>query len=423
MLDLKFIRAHPDIIRDTLVKKNVAVDLDRILKLDEERRALLTEVEQLKNRRNVVSQEVGRLKKAGQDATAVVEEMRAAGDRIKELDDQVRRVEEELDALLLTVPNVPDPDAPVGKDENDNVEIRRWGKPREFDFQPQAHWDLGAALDILDFERAAKAAGARFVFLKRGAARLTRALINFMIDIHVNEHGYQEVWSPLMVNKASMYCSGQFPKFAEDVFALRDQEYYLIPTAETALVNLHRDEILKAEDLPLNYCGYTPCFRSEAGAAGRDTRGLIRMHQFDKVELVKYVRPETSNDELERITQDAADVLERLNLPYRVLAMCTGDMGFTQARKYDLELWMPSYGRYVEISSASNIRDFQARRGNIRFRNEQGKVEFVHTLNASGLAISRTVAAILENYQEAGGSVTVPEALRPYLGGAERLTR
>lgn len=421
MLDLKFIRANPEIVRDAAAKKGVSVDLDRILALDEERRRLLTEVEALKARRNAVSQEVARLKKAGQDAAGLIEEQRQAGERIKQLDERVRAVEAELDELLLTVPNIPDADAPVGPDETGNVEIRRWGEPRRFEFAPKPHWEIGAALDILDFERAAKTTGARFVFLKGAGARLTRALVDFMIDLHTREHGYREVWPPLMVNGASMVTSGQFPKFAEDVFALRGDTYYLIPTAETALVNLHRDEILKAADLPLNYCAYSPCFRSEAGAAGRDTRGLIRMHQFDKVELVKFTRPEESARELERITADAEAVLQRLGLPYRVLLMCTGDMGFQQAKKYDLELWMPSYDRYVEISSASNIRDFQARRGNIRFRNEDGKVEFVHTLNASGLAVSRTVAAILENYQQADGSVTIPEALRPYMDGVERI--
>ncbi len=421
MLDLKFIRQNPNVVRDAMAKKNVELDLDRLLALDEQRRALLTEVEQLKAQRNTVSEEVGKLKKAGQDATLVITEMRQVGDRIKVLDDEVRTVTEELDQLLLTVPNIPDSDVPVGADESANVEISRWGTPRAFGFEPKPHWEIGTDLDILDFERAAKATGTRFVYFKGVGARLVRALMNFMLDLHVSVHGYTEHWVPLMVNEASMTATGQFPKFKEDVFTLRDQPYYLIPTAETALVNMHRDEVLSVGDLPLRYCAYSPCFRSEAGAAGRDTRGLVRMHQFDKVELVAFTRPEESAAELEKLTRDAEDLLRHLELPYHVIFMCTGDMGFQQAKKYDLELWMPSYGRYVEISSASNIRDFQARRGGIRFRNDQGKVEFVHTLNASGLAIGRTVAAILENYQEADGSVTIPEVLRPYMGGWERI--
>ncbi len=422
MLDLKFIRANPDVVRDAMTKKNVAVDLERILALDVQRRDLLAQVESLKNQRNVVSEQVGRLKKAGRDATIVVEEMRRVGDEIKALDEQVGQAEEELQGLLLTVPNLPDPDAPVGPDERGNVEIRRWGEPRRFNFDPKPHWDVGTALDILDFERAAKITGTRFVVMKGGAARLTRALIAMMIDLHTGRHGYREIAPPLMVNRQSMVGTGQFPKFEDDVFAIRDTDYALIPTAEVPLINFHRDEILKAADLPLRYVAYTPCFRSEAGAAGRDTRGLVRQHQFDKVEMVMLAAPAESSQALEEITRHAEEVLEALELPYRVLAMCTGDMGFTQAKKYDLELWMPSYGRHVEISSASNCRDFQARRANIRFRNEQGKLEFVHTLNASGVAVGRTVAALLENYQEPDGSVTVPAALRPYMGGLERIT-
>ncbi len=421
MLDMKFIRANPDLIRETLRQKRVEVDLDRILSLDEERRSILSRVEALKARRNSASEQVGRLKKTGQDATAVIEEMRLVGDEIKALDDRLRGVEEELNYLLLTVPNIPDPDVPVGEDESGNIEVRRWGAPRAFDFEPKAHWEIGAALGILDFDRAGKITGARFTVQKGAAARISRALISFMIDLHVTRHGYTEVSPPLMVNRASMTGSGQFPKFQEDVFALTPQEYFLIPTAEVPLVNLHRDEVIKAEDLPLNYVAYTPCFRSEAGAAGRDTRGLIRQHQFDKVEMVKITRPEESNAALDRIVREAEEVLEALGIPYRVLYMCTGDMGFTQAKKFDLEIWMPSYGRYVEISSASNCGDFQGRRANIRLRNEAGKLEFVHTLNASGVAVGRTLAAILENYQQAGGSVVIPEALRPYLGGVERI--
>src|SRR5690606_13525945 len=341
---------------------------------------------------------------------------------IKALEDEVRDVDARLRDLLLSIPNIPHESVPYGESEADNVEVRRWGTPREFSFEPKPHWEIGAKLGILDFERAAKIAGSRFVVYKGLGARLERALINFMIDVHVNEHGYTEIWPPYLVNAASMIGTGQLPKFAEDMFKVDGDDYYLIPTAEVPVTNLHRDEILSADELPKYYVAYSACFRAEAGSHGRDTRGLIRQHQFDKVELVKFVRPETSYEELEKLVADAEDILRRLGLPYRVTMMCTADVGFAAAKKYDPEVWMPSYGRYVEISSCSNFEDFQARRANIRYRPApKAKPEYVHTLIGSGLALCRTLAAILENYQNEDGSVTIPEALRPYMGGLERI--
>lgn len=423
MLDLKFIRANVDLVKAAAAHKGVVVDVDRIVDLDAERRAALTEVEQLKARRNQASGEVARLKKAGQDAGAIIAEMQEVSARVKALDDRVREVEDELNNLLLTVPNIPDSDVPVGPDETHNVEIRRWGTPRRFDFAPRPHWDIGAGLDGLDFERAAKVTGSRFVIMKGGVARLHRALISFFIDYHV-ANGYREVLPPVIVNEATYYGTGQFPKFREDVFALVEPPgWYLSATAEVPLVNMHRDEMLDLAQLPLKYAGFSGCFRAEAGAAGRDTRGLIRQHYFEKVEMIQFTVPEESTAALDEITASAEAILQKLNLPYRVLFMCTGDMGFTQARKYDVEVWMPSYERHVEISSCSNCTDFQARRANVRFRRgEGGKPEFVHTLNGSGLALGRTVAAILETYQNADGSVTVPEVLRPYMGGVDGIT-
>lgn len=413
MLDLRFVRTHPDVVRKALINKGVSVDLDRILALDVERRQILTEVEQLKARRNQVSKQIGVLKKQGQDASEIIAEMGAIGDRIKELDNREREVEEELQDLLYQLPNIPAPDVPVGEDENDNVEVKRWGEPRQFDFPVKPHWDLGVALDGLDFERAAKVAGSRFTMIKGGLARLNRALISFFID-YLTERGYREVLPPVIVNTASYYGSGQFPKFKEDVFSLAGTDYHLASTAEVPLVNMHRDEILDESVLPLKYVGFSGCFRSEAGAAGRDTRGLIRQHYFEKVEMVHFTRPEESEQALMEIVENAEGMLEALNLPYRRVFMCTGDMGFGQYKKYDIEVWMPSYERYVEISSCSNMSDFQARRANIRYRPGGGKPEFVHTLNGSGLAVGRTLAAVMENYQNADGSITVPEALRPY---------
>ncbi len=422
MLDLKFIRTNPDLVREGLRKKNISADLDGLLAADKRWRELLAEVEELRSVRNRVSEEIAAAKKAGRPADKRIAEMREVAERIRTLEKDLKDTEETVGRLLLEVPNLPYPDAPVGLDAGGNVERRRVGAPRSFSFKPKAHWDLGADLGILDFERAAKITGARFVVFLGAAARLERALIDFMLDLHTTEHGYREVSPPFMVNAASMTGTGNFPKYREDVFGLKEFDYYLVPTAEVPVTNLHRDEILEAAALPLYYVAYTPCFRSEAGASGRDTRGLVRQHQFDKVELVKFVLPETSYAELDKLTEDAAEVLRRLELPYRVLEMCTGDMGFAQAKKYDLEVWMPSYDNYVEISSCSNFEDFQARRSNVRFRRAPGaRPEFAHTLNGSGLAVGRCLAAILENYQEEDGSVTVPAALVPYTRGLKTI--
>ncbi|HLN61918.1 MAG TPA: serine--tRNA ligase [Symbiobacteriaceae bacterium] len=415
MLDLKFVRSNPDIVRQALINKGVEVDLDRILALDVERRQILNEVEQLKAKRNDVSKQVGVLKKQGQDASAIIAEMGNIGDRIKELDERSRVVEEDLQNLMYTLPNVPSPEAPVGRDDSDNVEVLRWGAPRQFGFPVKAHWDLGTGLDGLDFERAGKVTGARFTFIKGGIARLSRALVTFFINHHL-DNGYREVLPPVIINTASYYGSGQFPKFKEDVFSLEGTEYHLASTAEVPLINMHRDEIIDAKAMPIKYVGYSGCFRSEAGAAGRDTRGLIRQHYFEKVEMIQFTRPEESAQALEDITGSAEAILKKLGLPYRKLLMCTGDMGFGQYKKFDLEVWMPSYERFVEISSCSNMSDFQARRANIRYRTESGKPEFVHTLNGSGLAVGRTLAAVMENYQNEDGTITVPEVLRPYTG-------
>jgi seryl-tRNA synthetase len=378
MLDLRMIRQNPDKVREGLAKKGEAAPIDEVLALDEQRRSLLTEVEQLKAKRNEVSEEVARLKREKQDAQHLIEEMRVVSQRIKELDDRVREVETKLQDLLLRIPNLPHESVHVGTSEDDNLEIRRWEEPRQFAFEPKPHWDLGVDLDIIDFERAAKVTGARFYFLKGLGARLERALINFMLDLHITEHGYTEVFPPFIVNAASATGTGQLPKFGEDMFKLEGFDYYLIPTAEVPVTNLYRDEILSMDDLPIYHVAYSACFRSEAGSHGRDTRGLVRVHQFNKVELVKFVAPETSYDELEKLTNNAEEVLRRLGLPYRVTQMCTADLGFTAAKKYDPEVWMPSYGRYVEISSCSNFEDFQARRANIRFRRDKGsKPEFV----------------------------------------------
>jgi seryl-tRNA synthetase len=389
---------------------------------DEERRKLVYEVEKLKQRRNEVSNEIASMKREGRDTKGAILEMREVGERIKEMDDAIRQMEKTISDILLSIPNIPHESVPYGKDESENVEVRRWREPTTFDFEPKAHWDIGVNLGILDFERAAKISGARFTVLRGAGARLSRALVAFMIDLHTGEHGYTEIYPPVLVNTESMIGTGQLPKFAEDMFHCEGTDYYLTPTAEVPVTNLYRDEILNHDDLPIYHVAYTACFRAEAGSAGRDTRGLIRQHQFDKVELVKFVKPGTSYDELEKLVGNAEEVLKRLELPYRVVMMCTGDVGFAAAKKYDPEVWMPSYGRYVEISSCSNFEDFQARRANIRYRPEPGaKPEYVHTLNGSGVAVGRTIAAILENYQEADGSVVIPEALRPYMGGLERI--
>lgn len=423
MLDVKLLRNNFEEVKQKLQNRGEDLgEFEKFGELDKRRRTLIVETEALKSQRNEVSQEIAKLKREKQDADAKIEEMRVVGDRIKTLDIELREIDEKLDMILMSIPNIPHESTPVGESEDDNVEIRKWGEVRTFDFEPKAHWDLGTDLDILDFENAAKVTGSRFVFYKKLGARLERALINFMMDLHSNEHGYEEMLPPYMVNRASMTGTGQLPKFEEDAFLIEAEDYFLIPTAEVPVTNYHREDILKAEDLPRKYTAFSACFRSEAGSAGRDTRGLIRQHQFNKVELVQFVKPEDSYEALEKLTSDAEEVLRRLELPYRVLSMCTADLGFTAAKKYDLEVWIPSYDSYREISSCSNFESFQARRANIRFRREPGsKPEYVHTLNGSGLALGRTVAAILENYQDADGSVRIPKVLQGYMGGIEKI--
>ncbi|ANF95145.1 serine--tRNA ligase [Paenibacillus bovis] len=421
MLDVKILRNDYDRVATALQNRGKSLDLIAgFPELDTKRRELLQETEQLKNRRNTVSGEVAQRKKNKEDAEELILEMRQVSDRIKALDEEIRTLETEIDALTLSIPNLPHSSVPVGASEDDNVEIRRDGEPRQFEFTPKAHWDVAQDLGILDFEAGAKVTGSRFTFYKGMGARLERALINFMMDLHSEEHGYEEILPPYIVNRDSLVGTGQLPKFEEDLFKLTDSDYYLIPTAEVPVTNYHREEILSKEDLPKHYVAYSSCFRSEAGAAGRDTRGLIRQHQFNKVELIKLVEPETSYEELEKMTANAERVLQLLGLPYRVLALCTADMGFSAAKTYDLEVWLPESNMYREISSCSNVEDFQARRASIRYRKDsKGKPEFVHTLNGSGLAVGRTVAAILENYQQEDGSVIVPEVLRPYMRGVE----
>jgi seryl-tRNA synthetase len=423
LLDIKLLRNDLERVEQAMRSRGKTLeDISRFTSLDTKRRELLQEVEQLKNRRNVVSQEVAALKKTKQDADVLIQEMKGVGDRIKLLDDQIRVLEAELHGIIMALPNVPNDNVPVGASEEDNVEVRRVGEPAAFSFEPKAHYDIGQELDILDFEAAAKVTGSRFVFYKGLGARLERALINFMMDLHSDQHGYEEILPPYIVNRDSLTGTGQLPKFEEDVFKLADTEYYLIPTAEVPVTNYHRDHILTAEALPKYFVAFSACFRSEAGSAGRDTRGLIRQHQFNKIELVKLTAPEESYNELEKLTADAEKVLQLLKLPYRVLTLCTGDLGFSSAKTYDLEVWLPNSKTYREISSCSNFEDFQARRANIRFRRDsKAKPEFVHTLNGSGLALGRTVAAVLENYQQEDGSVIVPEVLRPYMNNVSRI--
>jgi len=426
MLDLRLVREKTEVVKAALSRRGITIDLAEFLALDAKRRTAQQEIETLRRRRNEVSEEIGRLKKAGQPAEDKVAEMRAEGDQIAVLENGTREAEEAQRIILLTIPNLPHASVPDGKDENDNQEIRRWsvqgGPPPAFSFEPKPHWDLAEYLDIIDFDRAAKITGARFALYKGMGARLERALINFMLDLHTTEHGYLEVLPPFMVNRDSMTATGQLPKFEEELFKVENGAYFLIPTAEVPVTNIHRDEILPEEKLPVLYTAYTPCFRREAGSHGKDTRGLIRQHQFNKVELVKFSRPESSYDELEKLTRNAEEVLQRIGLAYRVIALCTGDMGFSAAKTYDIEVWLPAQNKYREISSCSNFEDFQARRGNIRYKAKGGKkTEFVHTLNGSGLAVGRTVVAILENFQQPDGSVIIPEVLRPYMGGAERI--
>ncbi|MEE0514143.1 MAG: serine--tRNA ligase [Emergencia sp.] len=417
MLDIKRIREDFEGVKTRVEFRGKGdFGIENVKKYDEKRRELLAEVEAMKNKQNTVSREIPKLKKAGEDTTEIMAEMKELSGKIKELDGQLSEVDLNLRTALLNVPNTPYKDVPFGKDDTDNVEMRKFKEPTGFDFEPKAHWDIGEDLDILDFERAAKISGARFTVYKGLGARLERAVINFMLDLHTIDQDYKEILPPFMVNRAAMTGTGQLPKFEEDMFYVPQKDFFLIPTAEVPVTNLRADEIMDEAELPVYYTAYTPCFRAEAGSAGRDTRGLIRQHQFNKVELVKFVAPETSYDELEKLTADAEEVLKILDIPYRVVRLSSGDLGFSSAMTYDIEVWMPSYGRYVEISSCSNFEDFQARRAGIRFRREKGKPEFVHTLNGSGLAVGRTVAAILENYQQADGSVVIPEALRKYMG-------
>lgn len=417
MLDMKFVRENPELVMDAMRKRNADVNLDEFLELEKKRRELTLQVEALKSQRNAASQEIGKMKKAGENADAQMAEVRALGDKIAADDKELKDIEARLKEILMTIPNMPAADTPVGSSDADNPVVRTWREPAKFAFEPQAHWDIGEKLNILDVERAGKVSGARFTFYRGLGSRLERSVINFFLDIHTGENGYTEFFPPFIVNKDSMQGTGQLPKFAEDMFKLEGLDYYLIPTAEVPITNLHRDEILSGDDLPLYYTAYSACFRAEAGSAGRDTRGLIRQHQFNKVELVKFTKPEDSWDELEKLTANAEKVLQLLELPYRVVRLCTGDIGFSSAATYDLEVWLPAANCYREISSCSNFLDFQARRANIRFRRDtKSKPEFVHTLNGSGVAVGRTVAAILENYQQADGSVIVPKVLRPYMG-------
>ncbi len=418
MLDIKLLRNDPEMLKKALLKSKGKFDSEGFLTLDAKRRELLFKVEQMKGKQNTDSKLIPQYKKEGRDTTSLMEEMKALSDSIKELDQQVKEIDAELDKIVLTLPNIPSDQVPLGDSDSDNLEVRKWGTPRAFEFEPKAHWDLGENLGILDFATAAKVTGARFTFYKGAGAKLERALINFMLDLHTEKHGYTEVFPPFMVHRNSMVGTGQLPKFEEDAFKVANTEYFLIPTAEVPVTNMYREQVLDVKDLPIRHTAYSACFRAEAGSAGRDTRGLIRQHQFNKVELVKFVTPETSYEELETLTRDAEEVLQLLGLPYRVAKLCVGDLGFSSAMTYDLEVWMPSYNRYVEISSCSNFEAFQARRADIKFRRGvKEKLEFVHTLNGSGVAVGRTTACILENYQQADGAIVIPEALRKYMNG------
>jgi seryl-tRNA synthetase len=422
MLDIKLLRQDPEAVTAALAKRGGSFAIDQVLEEDAKRRALVYEMEQLRAEQNVASDAIGAAKKAKQDASEAIAAMKTIKDRIAVLEEQVREVDTTLADLLLGIPNLPDESLPVGTSDADNREVRKWGEIPTFDFEPKDHVAIGEALGLLDFECAAKLTGARFCLSRGAGARLERALINFMIDTHTEKHGYTEILPPFMVNSQSMQGTGQLPKFAADGFRITDTDYWLIPTAEVPVTNIHRDEILSDADLPIYYAAYTPCFRSEAGAYGKDTRGMIRQHQFNKVEMVKFTRPEDSWDELEKLTNNAEAILQALGLPYRVMTLCTGDLGFSAAKTYDLEVWLPGQSAYREISSCSNFTDYQARRANIRFKRDK-KPEFVHTINGSGLAVGRTLVAVLENYQQADGSVIVPEVLRGYMGGLERIAK
>ncbi|MBR5615015.1 MAG: serine--tRNA ligase [Clostridia bacterium] len=421
MIDIKILRNEPEKLIEALKRrKEDRIDIDGLLELDKKRREALFSVEQMKSRQNEVSKQIPAMKKEGKDTTAIFAEMKVLSDDIKKLDEEVRAIDEQIEKIMYTIPNIANPTVPEGDTDEDNIEVRRFMEPTSFDFEPKAHWDLGEDLGILDAATAAKITGTRFTVYKGVGAQLERAVINFYLDTHTTQNGYKEIFPPFMVHRNSMVGTGQLPKFEEDAFKVSNTDYFLVPTAEVPVTNMHRDEILDGSKLPIKYCAYTACFRAEAGSAGRDTRGLIRQHQFNKVELVKFANPENSYEELESLVNDAESVLKLLKLPYRVVKICIGDLGFTAAMKYDIEVWMPSYNRFVEISSCSNFEDFQARRANIKFKNSvKDKAQLVHTLNGSGVAIGRTVAAILENYQNEDGSVTVPEVLRPYMGGKE----
>ena len=420
MLDLRFIRANLDKIKDMLAKRGYELDMSRFEQLDKKRREMISEIEALRAKRNELNNQISQKKKKGEDAEEIIKEMKEISLKIKDKEKELPEIEKEFQQFLLLIPNIPHESVPVGKDENDNQVVRYWGKKPEFSFKPLPHWEIGEKLGILDFKRAAKLSGSRFALYKGAGAKLERALINFMLDIHTKEHGYTEILPPFLVNSDCMTGTGQLPKFKEDLFKVEDWDLYLIPTAEVPLTNIHREETLTEDELPKYYVAYTPCFRSEAGSYGKDVRGLIRQHQFNKVELVKITKPEDSFEELEKLTKDAEEILKRLNLHYRVVCLCTGDLGFSSAKTYDLEVWLPGQGLYREISSCSNCTDFQARRAGIRFRRKGKKgSEFVHTLNGSGIAVGRTVVAILENYQQEDGSVIIPEALRPYMDGME----
>ncbi|MFW6270873.1 MAG: serine--tRNA ligase [Bacillota bacterium] len=424
MLDIRFIRDNPELVKKALQKRyNDDISISEFKELDQKRRDLLYKNEQLRHKRNITSDKIGELKRDGKDASSLIKDMQDVADKIEQYDNQLEEVEKKLDYIMKRIPNIPHEDVPVGKDESENRKERGWGNPRDFDFEFKPHWELGTELDILDFDRGSKVAGSRLTFLKEAGARLERSLINFMLDLHIDEHGYREIFPPFLANQDSMEGTGQLPKFAADMFKLKDTDYYMIPTAEVPVTNMHRDEILTKEELPKNYVAYSACFRAEAGAHGRDTRGIIRQHQFNKVELVKFVEPQSSYQALEELTGQAEKVLQKLELPYRVVTLCTGDLTFASAKTYDIEVWMPAYDTYREISSCSNFEDFQARRAGIKYRPEAGAdSEFVHTLNGSGLAIGRTMAAILENYQNEDGSITVPQVLRPYMG-RDRITK
>lgn len=416
MLDIKLMRKEPERVAQAVGRRGKEIDMQPFLTADEKHREVIAQIEELQSQRNAKSKEVGQRKRNGESADDLMSEVSAINEKIKVLDESKDALEKEVRDFVVSIPNMPADDIPDGGEDDYRVE-RVWGEPRKFDFEPKAHWDLGVDLDILDFDRAAKVTGSRFTFYKGLAARLERAIISFMIDMHTDKHGYTELIPPYMTNSASDFGTGQLPKFAEDMFHLENTDYYLIPTAEVPVTNYHRDEILSEKDLPVKYCAFSPCFRSEAGSAGRDTRGIIRQHQFHKVEMVKLAHPDHSWEELESLTQNAEDILQALELPYRVICLSAGDIGFSSAKTYDLEVWLPSYGKYREISSCSNFLDFQSRRANLRFRDADGKVRFVHTLNGSGLAVGRTLAAILENYQNEDGSVTIPKALVPYMHG------